>query len=190
MVIAGSSFSKQTDSKSHAFANNWSSRRYKNHAGIDSLTPFSRIRAIRKCAQQIFLFLSCRVGRGDRVILYQPFLMLTHLTPCRSFTSDKARANSSAICPDALGTYTYSTRGGNASFDPTLVGAIAVMAVVKKIGAGIGARNHGVNILKSRRRVWNLRRGRPRAIGLTVTAASRNDRLQALPQLTSPERLG
>ncbi len=67
MVIAGSSFSKQTDSKSHAFANNWSSRRYKNHAGIDSLTPFSRIRAIRKCAQQIFLFLSCRVGRSDCV---------------------------------------------------------------------------------------------------------------------------
>ncbi len=84
----------------------------------------------------------------------------------------------------------YSTRGGNASFDPTLAGAIAIMAVAEKFGAGIGARNHSINILKSRRRVWSLRRHRPRAIGLPVTAASRNDRLQALPQLTSPERLG
>ncbi len=84
----------------------------------------------------------------------------------------------------------YSTRGGNASFDPTLAGAIAIMVVVKKIGARIGARNHGMNILKSRRRVCTLRRNRPRAIGLPVTAASRNDRLQALPQLTPPERLG
>ena len=78
-----------------------------------------------------FYFLSCRVGRSDRVILYQPFLMLTHFTPCRSFTSDKARANSSAACPNALRTYTYSTRSGNASFDPTLAGAIAIMAVEK-----------------------------------------------------------
>ncbi len=84
----------------------------------------------------------------------------------------------------------YSTRGGNASFDPTLAGAIAIMAVAEKFGAGIGARNHGMSILKSRRRVWNLRRHRPRAIGLPVTAASRNNRLQALPQLTPSKRLG
>ncbi len=77
----------------------------------------------------------------------------------------------------------------------------------KKIGAGVGARNQsarginrraesigalnrGLNILKSRRRVWNLRRGRPHAIALPVSVASRNDRLQAVPQLTPPERLG
>ncbi len=60
----------------------------------------------------------------------------------------------------------------------------------QKIGAGIDARNHGMNILKSRRGVWNLRRGRPRAIALPVSAASRNDRLQAVPQLTPPKRLG
>ena len=77
----------------------------------------------------------------------------------------------------------------------------------KEIGAGIGARNQslrginrcvesigaqnrGMNILKLRRRVWNLRRGRPRAIALPVSVASRNDRLQAVPQLTPPERLG
>ncbi len=100
----------------------------------------------------------------------------------------------------------HSTRSGNALFDPTLAGAIAIMAVVKKLAQesapnqsargidrraeSIGALNHGVNILKSRRRVWNLRRGRRRAIGLPVSAASRDDRLQALPQLTPPERLG
>ncbi len=37
-----------------------------------------------------------------------------------------------SLRPNALRTYTYSTRGANASFDPTLAGAIAIMAAAKK----------------------------------------------------------
>ena len=85
---------------------------------------------------------------------------------------------------------TYSTHGRNASSDPTLAGAIAIMAMAKNFGAGINAWNHGMNIWKSRRRVWYLCRGPTRAIGLPVTAASRKDRPQTLPQLTPPERFG
>ena len=46
-----------------------------------------------------------------------------------------------------------------------------------------------MNIWKSRQRVGTCAAA-ARAIGLPVTAASWNDRLQTLPQLTPPERLG
>ncbi len=115
---------------------------------------------------------------------------------CLSFTPDKSRANSRAVYPDTLRAYMYSTRGHVLDAQRKRIVRSnpcrydRIHGCSKKIGAGIGARNHGINLLKSRRRVCNLRRSRPRTIALPVTAASRNNRLQALPQLTPPERLG
>ncbi len=160
--------------------------------------------------QHKFLFLLYRVGRGDRVTLYQPSWILTHFTAWRFgliFAASQKRvaprcptpqtcatplAAKSArplrvghTCPSGdqgvtgrrlpaiwesgvphRGAFTahvgvsrstrptripaqlvrtlfspkctrraamYSTRSGNASFDPTLAGAIAIVAVVKKL---------------------------------------------------------
>ena len=106
----------------------------------------------------------------------------------RSFTSDQAHTNSSAVCSDAPRTDTYSTRGHVLDARRKRIvrsnpcGRDRNHGCGKtNFGAGIGARNYGMNIWKSRRRVGNFRRGRTRAIGLPATAASRNDRLQTLP---------
>ncbi|MCH8036149.1 MAG: hypothetical protein IIC53_03385 [Proteobacteria bacterium] len=113
MVIAGSSFSKRTESKSHAFASNRSSRRYEKITQawirLHRSCGFVQTQNVRK---KIFLFSSRRFVR-------------------------------------TLFALTRTRRGANASFDPTRAGAIAIMTVAKKIGAGSGARNYRVNILKS-----------------------------------------
>ncbi len=85
--------------------------------------------------------------------------------PCRSFTFDKAHTNSSTIYPDDLRTYIcstrghvldatmYSTRSGNASFDPALVGTIAIMAVVKQNWRGnrrADSRNEYIEVAPAR----------------------------------------
>ncbi len=122
----------------------------KNHAGNDSLTTFVRIRANRKCAQQIFLFWSCRVGRGDRVTVTTRGREVRYGIAARfpSVSEFHVRQGPHEFQRDLSGRSSHlhlldarpctrrvamcSTRSGNASFDPALVGTIAIMAGEKK----------------------------------------------------------
>jgi len=93
------------------------------------------------CAK-IFLFLPCRVNRGDRITLHQPSSMFIRFTAWRFglvFVASQERVAPWCQTLQACTTM-YSTRFGNASFDPTLAGAIAIMAVVKKISPRESAR--------------------------------------------------
>ncbi len=85
------------------------------------------------CAK-IFLFLPCRVNRSDRVTLHQPSLMFTRFTArCFELFYVASQERVAPWCQTLQACTTmYSTRLGNASFDPTLAGAIAIMVVVKK----------------------------------------------------------
>ena len=123
----------------------------KNHAGNDSLTTFVRIRANRKCAQQIFLFSSSRVGRGGRVTVTTRGREVRYGIAARfpSVSEFHVRQGPHEFQRDLSGRSSHlhlldarpctrraamcSTRSGNASFDPALAGTIAIMAVVKKM---------------------------------------------------------
>ena len=137
---------------------------------------------------KIFLFLSCRVGRGDRVTV--------------SARGREARCGIAERLPPVS---EFHVRQGPHEFQRGLSGRSSHLHVLdarprtrrtaethrpiqplrarsqswlwqKNFGAGINAWNHGMNIWKSRRRVWYLRRGRTERARLVA----RDQRLQAL----------